>query len=179
MTEHKINVNLNDMESFNIAEKYLYQMEASVRKAIANALDEIGEIMLDTVRAELSSMGLGDSSFMNEVYVRRYGTGISLKVTSDHLLFVEFGTGIVGDNDQHPDKYFMEQNWSYDTNERGEKGWWYPTTADDPNPHKQTGSDGTLYAFTKGQKSRPFMYHTWLYVNAIGEGIMQKHLGRV
>lgn len=58
--------------------------------------------------------------------------------------FVEFGTGIVGSKNPHPDTSIV--GWKYDTNEHGEKGWYY-------------FKDDKLH-WTKGMPSRPFMYET-------------------
>lgn len=58
--------------------------------------------------------------------------------------FVEFGTGIVGSDNPHPEAGLG--NWKYDTNSHGEKGWFY--------------FKGGEWHWTKGMPSRPFMYET-------------------
>lgn len=58
--------------------------------------------------------------------------------------FVEFGTGIIGSGNPHPDPGLA--NWKYDVNEHGEAGWFYY-------------KDGEWH-WTKGMPSRPFMYET-------------------
>lgn len=58
--------------------------------------------------------------------------------------FVEFGTGIVGSENPHPDTGSI--NWKYDVNKHGEKGWFYLL-------------DGKWH-WTKGMPSRPFLYET-------------------
>lgn len=58
--------------------------------------------------------------------------------------FVEFGTGIVGSENPHPDTSIA--NWKYDVNEHGDSGWHYY-------------KDGKWH-WTKGMPSRPFMYET-------------------
>lgn len=58
--------------------------------------------------------------------------------------FVEFGTGMVGKNNPHPDTSIV--GWKYDVNEHGEYGWHY-------------FRDGAWH-WTKGMPSRPFMYET-------------------
>ena len=58
--------------------------------------------------------------------------------------FVEFGTGIVGSENSHPDTSIV--GWKYDTNNHGEKGWHY-------------FKDGAWH-WTQGMPSRPFMYNT-------------------
>ncbi len=58
--------------------------------------------------------------------------------------FVEFGTGIVGKDNPHPDISIV--GWRYDVNEHGEKGWFYFKNG--------------KWHWTKGMPSRPFMYNT-------------------
>jgi len=60
--------------------------------------------------------------------------------------FVEFGTGIVGSQNPHPDTSLA--NWKYDINEHGEAGWWYFNERDGK------------WHWTKGMPSRPFLYET-------------------
>lgn len=58
--------------------------------------------------------------------------------------FVEFGTGITGSENPHPNPGLA--NWKYDTNSHGEKGWYYFKNGE--------------WHWTKGMPSRPFMYET-------------------
>lgn len=58
--------------------------------------------------------------------------------------FVEFGTGIVGSQNPHPDTGIA--NWKYDVNGHGDAGWWYYKEGE--------------WHWTKGMSSRPFMYET-------------------
>lgn len=58
--------------------------------------------------------------------------------------FVEFGTGIIGSENPHPDPSIA--GWKYDTNDHGEKGWYYYR-------------DGEWH-WTKGMPSRPFLFET-------------------
>lgn len=58
--------------------------------------------------------------------------------------YVEFGTGVVGAQNPHPDTSIA--NWKYDVNEHGESGWMYFAEGE--------------WHWTKGMPSRPFMYET-------------------
>lgn len=62
----------------------------------------------------------------------------------DWASFVEFGTGVIGFENPHPETGLA--NWKYDVNNHGESGWWY-------------FNDGEWH-WTKGMPSRPFMYET-------------------
>ena len=79
-----------------------------------------------------------------------------VKVTNDHAAFVEFGTGVVGQNSPHRNgEYLSKASWAYATGRTifttkdGRVGWFYPT-------------DNGEYRFTEGMRSRPFMYETAL-----------------
>lgn len=61
-----------------------------------------------------------------------------------HAAFVEFGTGVTGSRNHHPDTSLV--GWRYDVNEHGDAGWFY-------------FKDGEWH-WTKGMISRPFMYET-------------------
>ena len=72
------------------------------------------------------------------------GASYYIYTDCDWAAFVEFGTGVVGKSNPHPDTGLA--NWKYDTNNHGEAGWWY-------------FNDGEWH-WTKGMPSRPFMYET-------------------
>ena len=79
-----------------------------------------------------------------------------VRVTNDHVAFVEFGTGVVGKNSPHKNgEYLSKAAWQYATGPKiittkdGKVGWIYPT------------KDGG-FRFTEGMKARPFMYETAL-----------------
>ena len=71
----------------------------------------------------------------------------------DYAKFIEFGTGVVGENSPYPTSTPIE--WNYASRKTifttidGKTGWYYPI------------KDGQV-RFTEGQPSRPFMYETAL-----------------
>lgn len=89
-------------------------------------------------RELLSSMNLEAGSIISN------GASYYVYTDCEWAAFVEFGTGIVGSENPHPDTGLV--NWKYDKNEHGEKGWFYFL-------------DGEWH-WTKGMPSRPFMYET-------------------
>ena len=72
------------------------------------------------------------------------GASYYIYTDCDWAAFVEFGTGVAGKSNPHPDTGLA--HWKYDTNNHGEAGWWY-------------FNDGEWH-WTKGMPSRPFMYET-------------------
>lgn len=86
----------------------------------------------------LSSMNLEAGNIVSN------GASYYIYTDCDWAAFVEFGTGVVGKSNPHPDTGLV--GWKYDTNDHGESGWWYYY-------------DGEWH-WTKGMPSRPFMYET-------------------
>lgn len=67
-----------------------------------------------------------------------------IKAGAYYAVYVEFGTGVVGKQSPHP----KPDGWQYDVNQHGDEGWVY---YDD---------ESGKFRWTKGFKSRPFMYNT-------------------
>ena len=67
-----------------------------------------------------------------------------IRADAYYAAYVEFGTGVVGKQSSHP----SPQGWQYDVNNHGDDGWVY------------FNDDIGDFRWTKGFKSRPFMYNT-------------------
>ena len=65
--------------------------------------------------------------------------------------YVEFGTGIIGSENPHPDTSLGD--WKYDINNHGEAGWFY--------------KKDEVWHHTQGMPSRPFMYDTGIELSEI------------
>ena len=76
-----------------------------------------------------------------------------------YAVFVEFGTGIVGAGEPHPD---APPGWVYDHNHHGEAGWFY-----------RNDRDGHVH-WTQGMPSRPFMYDTFKDIKRMAKDIMRQ-----
>lgn len=76
------------------------------------------------------------------------GASFSVYTNCPYAAYVEFGTGVVGEDSPHPNTSIA--GWKYDINDHGEAGWVY-------------FKDGRRY-WTKGMPSRPFMYETAQYL---------------
>ena len=84
-----------------------------------------------------------------------------VKVTSDYVAFVEFGTGVALKNTIHPNaEYLARAAWAYGsgskifTTKNGKIGWIYPT-------------DDGGFRFTEGTSSKPFMFETALELQRV------------
>ena len=78
-----------------------------------------------------------------------------------YAIYVEYGTGIIGEADPHP---LAAEQWAYDVNQHGIKGWVY-----------KSDKDGEFH-WTQGYFSRPFMYNTMRWLEESAPDIMSKML---
>lgn len=144
--------------------------------AIQDAIEEIMYKAEQKLYENLTNYGLMGSELSSDCGVRQTGDySFEVYAESDHAMFVEFGTGIVGENNPHPDP----KGWVYDTKGKGEEGWWYPTDNPYPGQRHFISDDGTLLAWTRGQEARPYMYDTYRYIRRIVTRTINKHLGRI
>lgn len=133
--------------------EYRYKV-ASLAERLAEKLCDDGEHIALLETADIVMTGELRKSIMHDTN----GKAGFVACKCGYAVFVEFGTGVVGRGNPHPDVAIL--GWSYDVNNHGELGWWYPTDEADTNPTKRKSKNGTLYAWTKGMPSRPFMYNT-------------------
>jgi hypothetical protein len=140
-----VNINLSDIDK-NL--KKIDEFERAIERGTQIGVERFTKLLTERIKKELIDFGLGDSSLINDIVVVPVGGGFKITVANDYAMYIEYGTGIVGkQNPPHPDPQIP---WGHDVNNYGDSGWTYK------------GKDGK-YHWTKGQKSRPFMYNTWLY----------------
>lgn len=155
----KIVVNLNEENSIKNAvkelRKYKKRIETKTRLLVQRLTDYGAEI----VRVKIVNMGAYYSGELLSGVDGYYSPSLNVgfvRVTSDHVAFVEFGTGVKGQNNPHKNgEYLSKAAWQYAsgakifTTQDGRVGWIYPT-------------DDGGFRFTEGMESRPFMYETAL-----------------
>ena len=152
-------VDLNKDEGLKNAIKelkaYKKKVETNTRLLVQRLTDYGAEV------ARIKIVGLGAYysgellSGVEGYFSPSLNTGF-VRVTSDHVAFVEFGTGIVGQSNPHRNgEYLAKASWAYAsgrkifTTKDGRVGWIYPT-------------DDGGFRFTEGMEIRPFMYETAL-----------------
>lgn len=144
--------------AINEVQQYHKDIENKVR-LLVQRLTDLGA---DIARIKIVSMGAYYSgellSGVDGYYSPILNTGF-VRVTSDHVAFVEFGTGVVGQTNPHKNgEYLSKAAWQYATGAKifttkdGRVGWIYPT-------------DDGGFRFTEGMKARPFMYETALEIS--------------
>lgn len=104
------------------------------------------------------------SELLGSISVEDMGGSVFAVVAgTDHAMFVEFGTGIIGKKSSYKGNLPTGVQWNYASGKTirklmdGRYGWFYPA------------DDGNWY-FTEGMPSRPFMYNMSieLYNEAVG-----------
>jgi hypothetical protein len=142
-------------EAIKELEQYKKDIENKARLFVQRLTDYGAEI------ARIKIVGLGAYysgellSGVDGYYSPTLNAGF-VRVTSDHVAFVEFGTGVKGQASPHKNgEYLSKAAWQYATGAKifttkdGRVGWIYPT-------------DDGGFRFTEGMQSRPFMYETAL-----------------
>ena len=152
-------VDLNEDKSIKKAisdlKRYKKKVETNAKLLVQRLTDYGAEI----ARIKIVSLGAYYSGELLSGVDGYYSPSLNVgfvRVTSDHVAFVEFGTGVVGQNNAHKNgEYLSKAAWQYAsgakifTTKDGRVGWIYPT-------------DDGGFRFTEGMASRPFMYETAL-----------------
>lgn len=141
----KITLSLNS-KSIDAAIKEVTAYRKKVQDAATMLVHQLTEQGVSLAQLSVVDMNALDSGeLMNSIDSRYQGNVGFIVAGAAHAAFVEFGTGITGKNNPHPEVAIA--GWRYDVNEHGTLGWWYPR------------GDGT-FGWTRGMPSRPFMYKT-------------------
>lgn len=158
MSKHTIRIELS-AKSVRDAIQDLKKYEADLTykcQLLAERLAEKGVEIARVQLADLDAIFKGEliSSIQAEYQTSKDGGSVWAVVAgTDHVVFVEFGTGVVGKANPYPGKLPKGIKWNYAKGKTihqisdGRYGWFYP------------GDDGNWY-FTEGMPSRPFMYNT-------------------
>lgn len=155
----EIKINLNEKGSIGKATRKLHAYKKRIQQKTSLLVQKLTDYGVEIVQIKIVNMGAYYSgellSGVSGYYSPTLNAGF-VKVASDHAAFVEFGTGVVGQNNSHKNgEYLSKAAWSYAsgakifTTQDGRVGWIYPT-------------DDGEFRFTEGMKSRPFMYETAL-----------------
>jgi len=133
--------------------QYKRKLNDRVKALIRELVDKGVEIAKAQVR-ELGAVYTGQlEESITGFFDEETGLGI-IRTDCPYAIYVEFGTGVVGKRNPHPEPI---EGWQYDVNEHGDKGWWYFNERDQK------------WHWTKGMVSRPFMYNTLQLLRAEAE----------
>lgn len=142
----KITLDLSTRD-INRAIRDLKRYKRELNKKVSLLIKTLTDYGVDVAKAQIRELGAwytGElESSITGYFSPTVGAGV-IKAGSPYAVFVEFGTGIVGQTSPHPDP----KDWQYDINKHGEDGWIYFNERDG------------RWHWTKGVESRPFMYNT-------------------
>lgn len=170
---NRLNIGINDLK--NVAKNI--KPDVLSIEYFNKALDEIQERVKSKLIENLAKYDLIGSGIERSVRVYRIKNKIYVEIANNYAIFVEYGTGIIGSENPHPNP--AAKGWIYDKNNKGEDGWWYPCDEEIKSryPYIRTRTiNGILYAHTKGQRSRPFVYETYLFALGIITPTLEKYL---
>jgi hypothetical protein len=152
-------VDLNKKNGIKKAVKELKQYKTEIENKTRLLVQRLTEEGAAITRVKIVNMGAYYSGELLSGVEGYYSPTLNVgfvRVTSDHVAFVEFGTGVVGQSNPHKNgEYLSKASWNYAsgakifTTQDGRVGWIYPT-------------DDGGFRFTEGMPSRPFMYETAL-----------------
>lgn len=174
MQHYQIDVDLESIMSGEF-DKHIKKIDRAITRGSKNGIIKCEEAILKKLTERMVMYGLGDSLLSGTVNSKKTDVSLSIRMGSEYFMYVEYGTGVVGRDSQHPDT--SRVGWRYDTNAHGEMGWWYPSSIDDPNPTKYRNDNG-WWAWTKGQRARPFMYETWMWAMENCTKIISEEIGK-
>lgn len=155
LDEQEIDRAIKEVKQFK--ELFLTKCNRLVEELTAYGL-EVARVQV----AQLDAVYTGE--LMNSIdsyYSPTYNVGI-IKAGAYYAAYVEFGTGVVGQRNPHPNP----QGWQYDVNGHGDEGWVY---------YNDYLGD---FRWTKGFKSRPFMYNTARQLEKNCEKIAREVFGK-
>ena len=154
-----------DRKDIDRAIRELKQFKTEFLKKCNQLVQELTDYGVDVAKVEVTQL---DAVYTGELrnsiegyFSPTTGVGI-IRAGAYYAVYVEFGTGVVGSQSSHPNP----QGWQYDMNNHGEDGWVY---YDD-----ETGK----FRWTKGFKSRPFMYNTARQLEKDCKKIAQEVFGK-
>ena len=159
----EIKINLNEKNSIANARRRLHAYKRRVQNKTKLLVQKLTDYGAEVARVKIVGMGAYATGELLSGVDGYYSPSLNVgfvRVTSDHVAFVEFGTGVVGQSNPHKNgEYLSMASWQYAsgakifTTKAGRVGWIYPT-------------DDGGFRFTEGMPSRPFMYETSLELHS-------------
>lgn len=168
-----------DRSSINKAIQEVKRFRQELTDAMTGLCNALLEEGVQMAKIEVVALGAFDTggleaSIGHGAFDAESRTGM-IYAGAYYAFFVEYGTGVVGEANPHPGlaagvgnpPLVMGQNGNvydgYDSQGHGEKGWVYIGD-----------TDGKLH-WTKGYRSRPFMYNTLRYL----QNYVEREGGRI
>lgn len=118
-----ININI-DFDKWGIREERMAYLPQYIEIGYQKGLDKLIRNTKEKIREQMNLRGLSGSKYANGITVLRDGYN-GLQITAmGYMIYVEFGTGIVGKG-THPMPQLSEDFFGWDVNNHGDEGWVY------------------------------------------------------
>lgn len=147
--------------------------EIAYENAMKKGRQELRKKVRRKVNRELTAYGLAGTNYANSITYSYVEDGVVVNFP-DIWLYLEFGTGLVGEGNPHPDQSFegafngynnpAESKYSPYDGKFGPRGYF-------PFP---IGSGE--FRITSGRPSAPVAYNTWIFAQSRIKPIFEKHL---
>lgn len=169
-----INIELNQ-KSIQEAKKKLLQVKKAVPLATKDFLEDVAMWLIDRANMHLDNSDIGENvkiEIRNGWVYNFTANGIQITNSTDKAVFVEFGVGIVGQQDSHPQASKEGYEYNVYSHAKFLGGYWSFTTQledlDLPKNSVEMQSNGNDYVIlTQGAKG------VWYAYNAIADANME------
>ena len=162
----KITINALPKSSIENAIKQLRAYQNDLTYKCQLLAEKLAEKGVEIARVQIADLdAIFTSELLSSIHAEykgstKGGSVWSVVAGTDHAMFVEFGTGIVGKQSPYPGELPDGVSWEYASGKTirqladGRYGWFYK-------------DDDGQWWFTEGMPSRPFMYYTSIQLRDI------------
>lgn len=162
----KITINALSKSSIENAIRQLRAYKNDLTYKCQLLAEKLAEKGVEIARVQIADLdAIFTSELLSSIHAEykgstKGGSVWSVVAGTDHAMFVEFGTGIVGKQSPYPGELPDGVSWEYASGKTirqladGRYGWFYK-------------DDDGQWWFTEGMPSRPFMYHTSIQLRDI------------
>ena len=162
----KITINALSKSSIENAIKQLRAYQNDLTYKCQLLAEKLAENGVEIARVQIADLdAIFTSELLSSIHAEykgstKGGSVWSVVAGTDHAMFVEFGTGIVGKQSPYPGELPGGVSWEYASGKTirqladGRYGWFYK-------------DDDGQWWFTEGMPSRPFMYYTSIQLRDI------------
>ena len=162
----KITINALSKSSIENAIKQLRAYQNDLTYKCQLLAEKLAENGVEIARVQIADLdAIFTSELLSSIHAEYKGSTKggniwSVVAGTDHAMFVEFGTGIVGKQSPYPGELPDGVSWEYASGKTirqladGRYGWFYK-------------DDDGQWWFTEGMPSRPFMYYTSIQLRDI------------
>lgn len=135
-----IQLDIFDKKSINNVKKEIDLYKKNIKLGLTKLNHQVAESGIEVIKNQALASEVPNEIIESVQILSETAQSTNIGPAHEDAKFWEFGTGIEGKNNPHPNP----DGWQYDVNNHGEKGWYY------------RGYDGKV-RWTKGIKATAFM----------------------